>query len=163
VSAPRKYAQAQRDEALKVYEQAGPTAVEKQLGIPKNTVMRWAKETGTRTIRDEVTRKAVEAKVLDGKARRLGITERLYGQAEKILDDLEAEEFKTILKGEYGKESTEVLDFIPANDRKTLLQAVGTAMATTARLESVDSDNGVEAAKNMISGLAEQLGLKDAG
>lgn len=157
-----KYTEAQRAEALALYETSGPTAVEKQLGIPKNTVMSWAKNAGVRTIRTEVTRKAVEARVADGKLRRQNITHRLYGQAEKILDDLEAGTFRTILKGEYGRDGEETLDFVPPNDRKTLVQALGTVMTTTANIEKLDSDNGAEAGKNMLQSLAEALGVRDA-
>lgn len=157
-----KYTEAQRAEALDLYKTDGPTAVEKQLGIPKNTVMTWAKKAGVRTVRTENTRKAVEAKIADGKLRRQGIMHRLYGQAEKILDDLEAPSFTTVLKGEYGREGEETLTFVPPNDRKTLLQAVGTAMSTTVNLEKLDTDHGVEAGRNMLSALAEAFGVTDA-
>lgn len=154
-----RYTAEQRTEALKLYEQEGPSAVEKKLGIPKTTVMSWAKKAGVRTIRTERTRKAVEARVFDGKLRRQNITERLYGQAEKILDDLEAPKFRTILKASFGEEKPKTLDFIPANDKKTLLQAVGTAMTTTAKLEAVDTDNGVQGAVSMLDRLMEQIGV----
>jgi transposase-like protein len=156
-----KYTEAQRAEALKLYETEGPTAVEKQLGIPKNTVVTWAKNAGVRTIRTETTRKAVEARVADGKLRRQNITHRLYGQAEKILDDLEAPIFRTILKGEYGRDGEEELSFVPPNDRKTLLQALGTVMTTTANVEKVDAGAAAESGVNMLAALAEALGVKD--
>lgn len=157
-----KYTQTQRAEALALYETHGPTAVEKQLGIPKGTVTGWAKANGTRTVRTETTRKAVEAKIADGKLRRQGIVHRLYGQAEKILDDLEADSFRTLLKGEYGKEAEENLSFVPPNDRKTLVQALGTVMTTTVNVEKVDADNGAEAGVNMLTALAEAFGILDA-
>lgn len=157
-----KYTDEQKAAALSLYETHGPTAVQDQLGIPKNTVASWAKKAGVRTVRTENTRKAVEAKVVDGKLRRQGIMHRLYGQAEKILDDLEAPNFTTILKGEYGLESSTELSFVPPNDRKTLLQALGTAMTTTVNLEKVDTDHGAEAGRNMLSALAEALGVHDA-
>lgn len=156
-----KYTEEQRAEALKLYEAEGPTAVEKQLGIPKNTVASWAKNAGVRTIRTESTRKAVEAKVVDGKLRRQNITHRLYGQAEKILDDLEGSTFTTVLKGEYGVDETRVLQFVPPADRKTLVQAVGTVMNTTVNLEKVDAGAEAEAGVNMLTALAEALGVKD--
>lgn len=160
----KTYTQAQKDAALALYETDGPTAVEKQLGIPKNTVAGWAKRSGVRTVRNERTRNAVEAKVVDGKLRRANITERLYGRAEKILDDLEAPTFTTILKGEYGVENVRQLDFVPPADVKTLLQALGTALTTTAKLESVDTDNGVAGAVSMLDKLVEQIGaISDDG
>ena len=64
----KTYTQAQKDAALALYETHGPTAVEKQLGIPKNTVAGWAKRSGTRTVRTAKTNAATDAKVADAKA-----------------------------------------------------------------------------------------------
>ncbi len=141
-----KYTEAQRAEALALYETHGPTAVEHQLGIPKNTVAGWAKRSGVRTVRTETTRAAVEAKVVDGKLRRQNIVHRLYGQAEKILDDLEGEEFRTILKAAGGADVEDTLGFVPPNDRKTLVQTISTATNSAVNLEKVDADNGQSAA-----------------
>lgn len=160
--APRKYTEAQRAEALRLYENSGPTEVEKQLGIPKNTVMRWAKDAGTRTVRKDTTRAAVEAKVVDGKLRRQNIMHRLYGQAEKILDDLEGEKFQTVAKGMGGEDVTKTYAFVPPNDRKTLVQTVGTAMNSAVNLEKVDAGAAAESGVNMLAALAEALGVKDA-
>lgn len=154
-----RYTAEQRTEALRLYQAQGPTAAGKQLGIPKETIASWARKAGVHTVRSERTRKAVEAKVVDAKLRRANIAERLYGQAEKILDDLESPKFRTILKASFGEEKAKTLDFIPANDKKTLLQAVGTAMTTTAKLEAVDTDNGVQGAVSMLDKLIEQIGV----
>lgn len=159
--AAKKYTQAQRDEALELYRTSGPTAVEKQLGIPKNTVMRWAKESGTRTVRNQATREAVEAKVVDGKLRRQSITHRLYGQAEKILDELEGDKFRTLIKGTQGRDKDVTLEFVPPNDRRTLVQTVSAAMTTTAKLEAVDNDGGVAEAESMLHKLIEGIGIPD--
>ncbi|HKU03972.1 MAG TPA: hypothetical protein VJQ80_14285 [Arthrobacter sp.] len=150
-----KYTQEQRAEALALYETHGPTAAGKQLGIPKETIMSWAKRAGVHTVRTEATRKAVEAKVVDGKLRRQNIAHRLYGQAEDILDVLEAPTFTTLLKGEYGSEHEGVLSFVPANERKTLIQALGSAMVTTAKLEAVDAGSDTAAADSVVDRLIQ--------
>ncbi|HKU01389.1 MAG TPA: hypothetical protein VJQ80_01090 [Arthrobacter sp.] len=150
-----KYTQEQKDAALALYETHGPTAVQEQLGIPKTTVASWAKNAGVRTVRTEATRKAVEAKVVDGKLRRQNIAHRLYGQAEDILDVLEAETFTTLLKGEYGSEHEGVLSFVPANERKTLIQALGSAMVTTAKLESIDSADDTAVTDSVVDRLVD--------
>lgn len=150
-----KYTEEQRAEALKLYEAEGPTAAGKKLGIPKETIMSWAKRAQVHTVRTESTRKAVEAKVVDGKLRRQNIVHRLYGQAEKVLDDLESEEFRTILKGEYGSEHEVVLGFIPANDRKTLIQALGSAMVTTSKLESLDVTDDTAVTDSVVDRLVD--------
>lgn len=141
-----KYTPEQRAQALALYETDGPTAVQEQMGIPKTTVASWAKNAGVRTVRTESTRAAVEAKVVDGKLRRQNITHRLYGQAEKILDDLEGKEFRTLVKAAGGADVEDTLTFVPPNDRKTLIQTVSTAMTSAVNLEKVDADNGQSAA-----------------
>lgn len=157
-----RYTQQQRTEALRIYETQGPTAVTKQLGIPKGTVTGWAKANGTRTVRTERTRHAVEAVQVDNKLRRQLIITRLFGQAEKMLDDLEAEQFKTILRGEGGSEQEEVLEFVPTTDRRALIQSINTATNNAVNLEKVDADAGAEAGVNMLASLAAALGVTDA-
>ena len=148
-----KYTEAQRAEAVALYETDGPTAVQNQLGIPKNTVMSWAKKAGVRTVRNESTREAVEARVVDGKLRRSGIASRLYAQAEKILDDLEGETFRTLIKGTQGRDKDVTLAFVPPNDRRTLVQTVATAMTATAKLEALDADHDTTAADSVVDKL----------
>lgn len=157
-----KYTQEQKDAALTLYETHGPTAVQEQLGIPKGTVTGWAKAIGTRTVRTERTRDAVEAVKVDNKLRRQNIINRLFGQAEKMLTDLEAGEFKTILKGFGGAEAEDTLDFVPTADRRALIQSINTATNNAVNLEKVDSDSGAEAGVNMLTALAEAFGIKDA-
>ncbi|MFJ4286417.1 hypothetical protein ACIPY0_12295 [Paenarthrobacter nicotinovorans] len=150
-----RYTEEQRAEALKLYEAEGPTAVEKQLGIPKNTVASWAKQAGIRTVRNESTRAAVEAKVIDGKLRRQNITHRLYAQAEKILDDLEGEKFRTLIKGTQGRDKDVTLEFVPPNDRRTLVQTVSAAMTTTAKLEAVDTGDDTAVTDSVVDRLVD--------
>lgn len=157
-----KYTPEQRAEALTLYEAEGPSAVQEQLGIPKGTVTGWAKANGVRTVRTERTRHAVEAVKVDNKLRRQNIINRLFGQAEKMLDDLEGETFKTILRGEGGSEGEDVLDFVPTADRRALIQSINTATNNAVNLEKVDSDGGAEAGVNMLTALAEALGVRDA-
>lgn len=157
-----KYTQQQRAEALALYETHGPTAVQEQLGIPKGTVTGWAKANGTRTVRTERTRDAVEAVRVDNKLRRQNIINRLFGQAEKMLDDLEGETFKTLVKGTGGSEGEESLDFVPTTDRRALIQSINTATTNAVTLERVDADRGTEDGVNMLTALAAALGVKDA-
>lgn len=158
MGAPRKYTDEQRAEALRLYEQEGPTAVAQKLGIPKGTVAQWAKQTGTQTVRNERTAHATEAVMVDNKLRRQNIAARLYGQAETTLDILEAPKFQTLKRGEGGAEYAATLDFIPSAERRTLVQTVQVALKTTHELDARDDDNGASAGKSMLEKLAEQLG-----
>lgn len=86
--AKRQYTDAQRQEALDLYETDGPTAVLRQLGIPKETVTTWAKRAGIRTVRNEKTAAATEARITDLKAvRALAASEALdvFQQATSIV------------------------------------------------------------------------------
>ena len=152
-----KYTETQRAEAVELYRTEGPTAVAKKLGIPKNTVVRWAVKAGVRTVRTEATRAAVEAKVVDGKLRRLNIMHRLYGQAETILDQLEGAEFTTLVKGSGGSDHETTLGFVPPNDRKTLIQSVSTATASATKLEDYDKA-GDESGAAVDKWLAHMMG-----
>jgi hypothetical protein len=133
----KTYTQEQKDAALALYETDGPTAVEKQLGIPKNTVAGWARKAGTRTVRPERTRAAVEAKVLDGKSRRASIVNRLYARAEHILDRLEAEKYTYTVTTKESVEKVEDYD-PPAGDERNLATSIAVYLDKATKLEDYD-------------------------
>lgn len=61
----RKYSEAEKQEALEIYKNEGPTAVFKQLGIPKSTIDNWRKAAGIGTVRNKKTEEATKATELD--------------------------------------------------------------------------------------------------
>ena len=152
--AAKTYTQAQKDEALALYETHGPTAVEKQLGIPKNTVAGWARKAGTRTVRPERVRAAIEAKVADGKLRRASIVSRLYGRTEKILDRLEADTYRYVVT---LKDGTEVIDDVepPAEAERHHATAIGIYLDKAAKLEDYDKSatDGASAGVSVVDKL----------
>ena|GEM_PF-2505681 len=147
--AAKTYTQAQKDAALALYETHGPTAVEKQLGIPKNTVAGWARKAGTRTVRPERVRAAIEAKVADGKLRRVAIVSRLYGRTERILDRLEADKYRYVVA---LKDGTEVVDDVepPAEAERNHATAIGIYLDKAAKLEDYDK-SAVDQASGAVS------------
>lgn len=156
--ARRTYTAEQKEAALTLYENEGPTAVQKQLGIPKATIAGWAKAAGTRTVRNENTREATEAAKVDNAARRAAIIQRLYGVAETTIDLLETPEtYRTMARDEMGAERAYSPGFIPAQDRRNELTSIGIALDKATTLEKVDNDNGATGAKSMLDRLAEQL------
>lgn len=158
--ARRAYTEDEKAEALKLYEEQGPGAVQKQLGIPKGTVGRWAKAAGVGTVRTENVRARVEAAQLDNAERRANLVKRLYGLAEASADLLEAPaEYQTILKGEMGIERGGRPGFVPAQDKQRELTAMGIAIDKAAMLEKFDNDNGAREAKGLLVSLAEQIGV----
>lgn len=158
----KTYTQTQKDAALALYETHGPTAVEKQLGIPKNTVAGWARKNGTRTVRPERVRAAVEAKVADGKLRRADIIARLYGRTESILSRLEADTYRWKVA---TKDGVEVLDDCeaPAAEERSHATAIGIYLDKATRLEeydraAVDTTGTDSVVDDLLAGFRKQAG-----
>ncbi|MEU9557991.1 helix-turn-helix domain-containing protein [Streptomyces fumanus] len=102
---------------------------------------------------------ATEAKKVDAKARRAAIAQRLYARTERLLDQLEAAEsggFKFTTSTVNGIE-TESLDHVPGQEEKALSGAIAQYMNQAVRLEQLDGDPGVEAARSMLGSLAEGI------
>lgn len=137
------------------------TAIARDLGVTKPVLSRKAAALGLTWDRSR-TEKATAAKVVDAKARRATILGRLYGEAEAVLDDLEAgragKGWNTIIRGEYGIENTRSLDFIPIRDRRDASDTLSRVLVQATRLEQVDNGTA-DAVKGLLGGLADQLGL----
>lgn len=84
--AKRSYTEEERQTALKLYESDGPSAVTEQLGIPKQTVAHWAKQSGIRTVRTQKTHEASEAISADNKVLRATIASKTLSAADKASD-----------------------------------------------------------------------------
>lgn len=98
----KTYTDEQKREALHMYEEEGPSAVQKNLGIPKNTVVRWAKTAGVRTVRNPKTEAATQAAAVDAASIRQGVASKSISAADKavsaILDRLDTEAHDLPLK-----------------------------------------------------------------
>lgn len=157
MSAPRKYTDSQRADALAIYETHGPTAVQKQLGISKATVTGWAKAAGTRTVRNEHVREATEARVVDLKARRQELTALLLEDAHKLRKQLWEPTVVFNFGGKDNDYNERHVDEPTFSDKRAILGAVGIAVDRVIKLESVDQDGGQSAAVSMLDKLAKQL------
>ena len=157
MSAPRKYTDSQRAAALALYETHGPTAVQKKLGISKATVTGWAKAAGTRTVRNEATREATEARVVDLKARRQELTALLLEDAHKLRKQLWEPTVVFNFGGKDNDYNERSVDEPTFSDKRAILGAVGIAVDRVIKLEAVDQDGGQTAAVSMLDKLAKQL------
>lgn len=131
------------------------TALARELGRPKSSTHDKAAELGltwdkSRTEQAVRSRKAVCA---DLRTRAL---ERAYTRIHHLYDRLEAEEFRTIMRGEYGTEHVNTLDFVPPNDEKTLAQAIGAHMAAAKRIEDAESETS-DVGKSVVGDLMAGL------
>lgn len=152
----RTYTDTEKAEALKLYETEGPSAVEKQLGIPKGTVAYWASSSGVRTVRNERTREATEAASLDARARRQRIVANQMLIHERLQAQSLAPEWRTIMRGEGGAEHIETLNHVPARDAKDMMSALNSSSTIIARLDDQQTDH--DDAKSVIGDLVRGLG-----
>jgi len=83
------YTDEQRQEALALYVDEGPTAVEAALGIPKETVHYWATKEGLRTVRQAKTGAATQAVMADRALKRERLRTELVTKALDLLDRMD--------------------------------------------------------------------------
>lgn len=158
--ARRVYTEEQKAEALRIYENEGPSEAARQTGIPKGTIAAWGKRTGVQTYAAQNTREATEVAQANNAERRANLVKRLYGVAEQSMDLIESpNEYQTILKGSMGVEGAASPGFIPAQDKQREMTAIGIMLDKAAVLEKFDNDNGATEAKGLLLALAEQIGV----
>jgi hypothetical protein len=139
-------------------------AIATEMGRAKATISKYATEAGLTFDRSR-TAKATEAVVVDNRARRAGITARIYDDTEHVLAGVEAgrrgEGWNTILKGEYGAESVQVLDHIPVRDRREIADTLSRLLTSAAKLEAIDAAQQSSGVRDLLTGLAGRLGIVD--
>lgn len=153
-----KYTQEQKDAALALYETHGPTAVEKQLSIPKATVTGWAKANGVRTVRTERTREATEARSVDLKARRQELAELLLEDAHKLRKQMWEPTTAFAFGGKDNVYEEHVIPEPTFGDKKNILGAVGIAVDRVIKLNAVDANQDTTAADSVVDRLIAGFG-----
>lgn len=139
-------------------EGLGRNEIARRIGRGSRTVSVLAAELGLSFDRTH-TAIATEARVIDAKARRAALIQRAYARAEKLFERLEADkdgEFTYTATTVNGIE-TERLDHVPGQEEKALAASISSYLTQAARLEQLDGDPGLDAAKSMLGGLAEGL------
>ena len=134
------YTNTEKADALKLYETEGPTAVEKQLGIPKNTVAGWAKAAGVRTVRSPKTEAATQAASIDAASVRQGVASKSISAADKAVSAI------------LNRLDTEAHE-LPLKDLATVLGILTDKHAVIVRMDAgTESHNAVDAWLNHILG-----------
>lgn len=136
----------------------GRNAIAKQIGRGTRTVSEIAASFDPPLTFDRTaTAAATEAKKIDAKARRADIIAELYD----LIDD----ELAYLREGPYeltevslGKPVRYTVDRLPAQDRKALVSSISSSITAVAKLEALDTDDGVDAAKGMVGQLLTGLG-----
>lgn len=130
--------------------------VARTLGRAHSTISRVGARESLTWARTGHTAAATAAASADNRARRVAIVGRLYAQVESLLDRLEADEYAFTATTVNGVE-TVTLPEAPAQEVKALVQSIGAATVSAAKLEAIDSDQGAEGARSMLGALADGL------
>jgi hypothetical protein len=133
----------------------GHNEITRQIGCAPATMAKIVKHLGLTFDRSH-TRAATEAKQADAAARRAAIVQRLYGQAEHILDRLEAPEHK-LVEVSAGKAVRYKHDRLPPRDIHALINSVGAATERAVKLEALDARDGAEDVASMLGKLGDAL------
>jgi hypothetical protein len=139
-------------------EGLGRNAIARELGRSLRGVSIHADRLGL-TFDRTATAVATQAAMVDAKARRAAITQRLYARTERLLDQLESADhgaFKFTTSTVNGID-TVTLDHVPGQEEKALAGAITQYMNQAVKLEQLDGDPGLDAARSMLGTLAEGL------
>lgn len=80
------YTTEQKNQAIAIYREHGPTEASRRTGIAKSTITRWAQKAGVRTTVLSRTAAATAAASVDARALRLKIAGLTLQGAEKVLE-----------------------------------------------------------------------------
>lgn len=149
----KTYTDQEKAEALRMYEEEGPSAVQKNLGIPKGTVTGWAKEADIRTVRNEKTRDATAASQADAKALRAQL-EVLYAQDALKLRAMLWQPSTIVSAGQVI-----TTDLPTPEGMRNLATASGIVFDKSVAARDADTDNGVRGAVSLLDSLREGLGM----
>lgn len=153
--ARRVYTDEQREEALRLYEIAGPRDAAEQTGIPKSTIQSWAKSANVRTGRSEKTRAHIEAAQLDAKALRAELEVRYLQEAHRMLDKMQ-QPAQTVSAG-----AVVFTDEPTAEALQKLMTTSSIALDKSVVARDADTDQGMSAATSVIERMITALGMPD--
>lgn len=157
MAANRPPTKAERARVAELHAQGlSRNAIARDLGRSYDLVNKLCQEAGLTFDRSQ-TAEATRVRQLDLKARRAVHAERLQEITERLTEQVFA---PTKIFNFGGKDNTyreEHVDQPPHADQLKIMQAVKLASDQSMRLEEFDSGRGVDAAKSLLSGLAEAL------
>jgi transposase-like protein len=144
----RSYTDADKADALALYESDGPTVVEAKLGIPKGTVTKWAKAAGTPTRFLENRSAGTQASALEWEQRRVDLAHRIGATAELALTRA-----TEALEGNSPREAQQAATTMAILIDKAQLLTGGVTARTETTGASIDAE---------VAALAAELGMNAA-
>lgn len=148
----KPYTDEQKREALDLFVEVGPSEASKRTGIPKSSLVYWAKKLGLRTERNQKTLAATEAAQLDAAQKRAALRQKLLDKAYDLLERMDKphKEFK-------GKNADEVMyDIAPADAVRNYATSVG-ILIDKLRLESGEATERKEVLTGDVDSIDSQL------
>lgn len=148
-----------RAEVRRLYEEGlSCNAIARQIGCSASLVASAAVMEGLAFNRS-TTANAVAAKQTDNRARRARIIDQLYDEAERNLERLRAGTYTHRVNA--GQNSFVVTDEQPNSDEvRNHGQAIYSALASAAKLESIDTDPGAATARSTLLAIGQALGIE---
>ena len=133
-------------------------AIAREIGRSPVTVGRIAKDAGL-SFDTRPTESATRAKQQDNRARRAALIEWQYERALRLADRMAGETWETVTRTQQGA-IIDRIGFVPSDDELALARAIGQYSKTAADLEKIDTSDGVDVAKSMLTDLFTRLGGK---
>lgn len=112
---------------------AGRNRIAAELGLSRATVTKIAAELGL-AFDGSASAAATKARVAQMAERKLDLVESLYDQAEQALDALDADKHTVRERTSSGWQTVE-LDFVPSEERLTLVRVAVAALSAAERIE----------------------------
>lgn len=132
-------------------------AIARELNVSPSTVSAWAKREEL-SFDGSKTHTATEAARATRAERRGRIIDRLYDRVERILDRLEADTYTYRLVSGDGVHTFHD-EHPPAQDERSLSNAISAYLVAAAKLELADDTDGLAPVESMLGRLAQRFGL----
>lgn len=137
----------------------GLNAIAREVGVGASTVSRLARELGLDFDRS-ATHRATVARQVDLAALRAELTSGFLQDAARLRSEMWAPATVFNFGGKDNTYEERVLNAPPFADKLKIMQAASTAVVSALKLEAVDNPQS-KAAASLLTGLAEQLGVRD--
>lgn len=141
---PRTFTLEERDEAIALGQEVGPSEAGRRLGICRTTVSSWMRRAGVRSDAADITRAATATAAAKNAARRAALAEGLLEDALKLRSQIFA---PTLMHNFGGRDNTYEQHEIPeptAKDKQALMNSIMNALKGAMELERFDSDESAD-------------------